>query len=183
MYSCVDVPIERRFTRHLIRRALSRAEPSAGMRMPMSSAMIEITTSNSMSVKPRPTPAHPPDRIARLNSSVTMRYASSPRQTSTANLGFARSTPRRGHSRPQAYWEVAPAVCIRPGFPARFIARFHVSGVQKTSETARTPNSRPGDTLRVCAPKPSLQHWEHPCFLSQEAAKPPPAPPRRKGPP
>jgi len=44
---------ERRFEADITARAASRALPSAGSRMPISSAMIAITTSNSISVNPR----------------------------------------------------------------------------------------------------------------------------------
>src|SRR4029453_16808070 len=48
-----NCPIERRFARHLVRRADSRARLSVGSRMLTSSAMMPITTSSSTSVKPR----------------------------------------------------------------------------------------------------------------------------------
>lgn len=43
----------RMLARHLAERAACRAAPSAGRRMPISSAMTEITTSNSISANAR----------------------------------------------------------------------------------------------------------------------------------
>ena len=52
-YPALAMPNCFMFDRQTPRRAVRRAEPSAGRRMPISNAMIAITTSSSISVKPR----------------------------------------------------------------------------------------------------------------------------------